>query len=83
MFLFLVFANIISFAQDYPFQDTRLSEDERIKNELSQMWDPELLKQVADWEATECRYLAQSPAGRLVQSWYHPSISYLQCLIMT
>ena len=27
---------------------------------LAQMWDPELLQQVADWEATECRYLAQN-----------------------
>ena len=27
---------------------------------LAQMWDPELLKKVADWEATECRYLAQN-----------------------
>ncbi len=25
------------------------------------MWDPELLKQVADWEAYEARYLAQNP----------------------
>lgn len=27
---------------------------------LAQMWDPELLKRVADWEATESRYLAQN-----------------------
>ena len=27
---------------------------------LAQTWDPELLKQVADWEATEARYLAQN-----------------------
>ena len=27
---------------------------------LAQSWDPELLKQVADWEATEARYLAQN-----------------------
>jgi beta-glucosidase len=27
---------------------------------LAQMWDPELLQKVADWEATECRYLAQN-----------------------
>jgi beta-glucosidase len=24
------------------------------------MWDPDLLKKLADWEATECRYLAQN-----------------------
>jgi beta-glucosidase len=109
-------------AQTYPFQDTRLSEKERIDNLISlmtldekisclstrigvprlgvkgthtieglhglaysgpanwavkgskatrttsfpqaiglaQMWDPDLLKKVADWEATECRYLAQN-----------------------
>ncbi len=28
---------------------------------LAHTWDPELLKKVADWEATECRYLAQNP----------------------
>ena len=27
---------------------------------LAQMWDPELLQQVADWEATEARFLAQN-----------------------
>jgi beta-glucosidase len=27
---------------------------------LAQMWDPELLQKVAEWEATECRYLAQT-----------------------
>lgn len=27
---------------------------------LAQMWDPDLLKKVAGWEATECRYLAQN-----------------------
>jgi beta-glucosidase len=27
---------------------------------LAETWDPELLKQVADWEATECRYVAQN-----------------------
>jgi beta-glucosidase len=27
---------------------------------LAQMWDPELLKKIADWEATEARYLAQN-----------------------
>ena len=24
------------------------------------MWDPEMIRKVADWEATECRYLAQN-----------------------
>lgn len=114
--------NLILSAQNYPFQDTRLTEDERIKNLISlmtqdeklsclatrlsvprlgikgtrtveglhglaysgpanwavkgakasptttfpqaiglaEMWDPELLKKVADWEATEARYLAQN-----------------------
>ncbi len=27
---------------------------------LGQTWDPEIVKEVADWEATECRYLAQN-----------------------
>ncbi len=27
---------------------------------LAEMWDPELLQRVADWEATESRYLAQN-----------------------
>jgi len=27
---------------------------------LAQMWDPELLKRVADWQATEARFLAQN-----------------------
>ncbi len=27
---------------------------------LAQMWDPELLEQIADWEAYEARYLAQN-----------------------
>jgi beta-glucosidase len=27
---------------------------------LAEMWDPDLLKQVAEWEATEARYLAQN-----------------------
>jgi len=27
---------------------------------LAQMWDPEFLQQVADWQATEARYLAQN-----------------------
>jgi beta-glucosidase len=31
---------------------------------LAQMWDPDLLKQVADWEATECRFLAQNKQYR-------------------
>jgi beta-glucosidase len=109
-------------AQNYPFQDVRLTEEERIKNIISlltldekisclstrvsvprlgikgtrtieglhglaysgpanwgvkgakasptttfpqaiglaQMWDPEFLQKVADWEATEARYLAQN-----------------------
>ncbi|MDW7693831.1 glycoside hydrolase family 3 C-terminal domain-containing protein [Flammeovirgaceae bacterium SG7u.111] len=28
---------------------------------LAQMWDPDLLQQIASWEADECRYLTQSP----------------------
>jgi beta-glucosidase len=110
-------------AQEYPFQDTRLNDDSRIKNLISlmtideklnclstriavprlgvkgtrtieglhglaysgpanwavkgpkasptttfpqaiglaQMWDPELLQRVADWQATEARFLAQNP----------------------
>jgi beta-glucosidase len=28
---------------------------------LAQMWDPELLEQIADWEAHEARYIAQNP----------------------
>ncbi|MBP1666280.1 MAG: glycoside hydrolase family 3 domain protein [Bacteroidetes bacterium] len=27
---------------------------------LAQMWDPELLQKIADWQATEARYLAQN-----------------------
>jgi beta-glucosidase len=27
---------------------------------LAQMWDPELLQRIADWQATEARYLAQN-----------------------
>ena len=119
---FSIFCVLLLNAQSYPFQDTRLSEDERLKNLISlmnsdekisclstriaiprlgvkgtrtveglhglaysgpanwavkgpkasptttfpqaiglaQMWDPELLKKVADWEATEARYLAQN-----------------------
>jgi beta-glucosidase len=117
----LLIAETISYAQNYAFQDTKLSEDERIKNLISlltseekinclspwiavprlgiksrtveglhglaysgpanwavkgakasptttfpqaiglaEMWDPEMIKKVADWEATECRYLAQN-----------------------
>jgi len=37
---------------------------------LAHTWDPELLKKIADWEAAECRYLAQNPkfgtAGMIV-----------------
>ncbi len=120
LFLFSLWLSVSS--QEYPFQDTRLSEDERIRNLLSlmttdekmsclstriavprlgvkgtrtveglhglaysgpanwavkgpkasptttfpqaiglaQTWDPGLLQQVADWEATEARYLAQN-----------------------
>ena len=109
-------------AQDFPFQDTRLNDDARIKNLISlmtldeklsclstriavprlgvkgtrtieglhglaysgpanwavkgpkasptttfpqaiglaEMWDPELLRRVADWQATEARFLAQN-----------------------
>ncbi len=115
-------ANLLTYAQSYPFQDTRLSADERIRNLISlmttdekinclsprisvprlgikgthtveglhglaysgpanwavkgpkasptttfpqaiglaEMWDPEMIRKVADWEATECRYLAQN-----------------------
>ena len=39
---------------------------------LAQMWDPELLTRIADWEAEECRYLAQNKdhgrAGLIVMS---------------
>lgn len=124
--LIILWLNLTTFAvtaQNYPFQNTRLSEDERIRNVISLMtieekisclsprisvprlgitgthtieglhglaysgpanwavrgskasptttfpqsiglaetWDPELLKKIADWEATECRYLAQNP----------------------
>jgi beta-glucosidase len=27
---------------------------------LAEMWDPDMIQQVADWEATECRFLAQN-----------------------
>jgi beta-glucosidase len=118
----LVFWQLISLAQSYPFQDTRLTEDARIKNLISlmtldekinclstrlsvprlgikgthtveglhglaysgpanwavkgakasptttfpqaiglaEMWDPAMMQKVADWEATESRYLAQN-----------------------
>ncbi len=121
IFIFLLTTQILS-AQSYPFQDVKLSEDERIKNLISLMtvdekinclstrisvprlgvkgtrtieglhglaysgpanwavrgakaaptttfpqsiglaesWDPELLRKVADWEATEARFLAQN-----------------------
>jgi beta-glucosidase len=120
--LLLLFVHLVTNGQTYPFQDIRLSEDERIKNLISlltidekinslstmlsiprlgikgthtveglhglaysgpanwavkgakasptttfsqaiglaQMWDPELLQRVADWEANESRYLAQN-----------------------
>src|SRR5664280_1718240 len=118
---FLLFVNLISKAQNYPFQDIKLSEDERLKNLISlltieekvnclspwisvprlgiksrtveglhglaysgpanwavkgakasptttfpqaiglaEMWDPEMIKQVASWESEESRYLAQN-----------------------
>jgi beta-glucosidase len=122
LILVLIIMPLISPSQTYPFQDTKLSEDERIRNLISlmtldekvsclstrisiprlgvkgtrtveglhglaysgpanwavkgakasptttfsqaiglaQMWDPELLQKVADWEATEARYLAQN-----------------------
>jgi beta-glucosidase len=118
--LFLI--HHLAFTQNYPFQDIRLSDDERIKNLISllnrdekinclspwiavprlgikgtkvveglhglaysgpanwamkgpkasvttsfpqaiglaEMWDPEMILKVADWEATEARYLAQN-----------------------
>jgi beta-glucosidase len=123
IFIFsLIFLSLHSNAQSYPFQNTKLPEDERIKNLISlmtldekinclstfisvprlgvkgthtveglhglaysgpanwavkgkkasptttfpqaiglaEMWDPDLLQKVADWEATESRYLAQN-----------------------
>ena len=122
LILILLFANIGLSAQNYPFQNTRLPEDERIKNLISlmtqeekisclstriavprlgvkgtrtieglhglaysgpanwavkgpkasptttfpqaiglaQTWDPELLQKIADWQATEARYLSQN-----------------------
>jgi beta-glucosidase len=120
--LSLILITLVTSAQSYPFQDTKLNEQERIGNLISlmtldekinclsprlsvprlgikgthtveglhglaysgpanwavkgakasptttfpqaiglaEMWDPDLLKQVADWEATEARYLAQN-----------------------
>jgi beta-glucosidase len=119
--LFFLIVQTIAQAQIYPFQDIKLSEDERLKNLISlltteekvnclspwisvprlgiksrtveglhglaysgpanwavkgakasptttfpqaiglaEMWDPEMIRKVADWEATECRYLAQN-----------------------
>jgi beta-glucosidase len=31
---------------------------------LAQTWDPDLVREVADWEATECRFLAQNERFR-------------------
>jgi beta-glucosidase len=118
----LAFVPLFTHAQNYPFQNPRLTEDERIRNLISlltadekinclstrlsiprlrikgthtveglhglaysgpanwavkgakasptttfpqaiglaEMWDPDLIQQVADWEATEARYLAQN-----------------------
>jgi len=118
----LVFVHLITHAQNYPFQNTSLNEEERIRNLISlmtldekinclstrisvprlgvkgtrtieglhglaysgpanwavkgakasptttfpqaiglaEMWDPDMIREVADWEATECRYLAQN-----------------------
>jgi beta-glucosidase len=120
--LSLIIIYQITFSQIYPFQDTRLNEDERIRNLISlltsdekvnclspwisvprlgikgtkvveglhglaysgpanwavkgpkasvtttfpqaiglgETWDPEMIQKVADWEATEARYLAQN-----------------------
>jgi beta-glucosidase len=117
----LLMVGMVASAQNYPFQDIRLSEDERLRNLISlltpdeklnalstrisvprlgikgtgtveglhglaysgpanwavkgskasptttfpqaiglaEMWDPEMIYKVADWEATESRYLAQ------------------------
>ncbi len=118
----LVFVHLITHAQTYPFQNTSLNEEERIRNLISlmtldeklnclstrisvprlgvkgtrtieglhglaysgpanwavkgakasptttfpqaiglaEMWDPDMIQQVADWEGTESRYLAQN-----------------------
>jgi beta-glucosidase len=120
--LSFAFFYLQGFSQKYPFQDTRLKEDERIRNLISlmtidekinclspgiavprlgikgthpveglhglaysgpanwavkgakasptttfpqaiglaEMWDPDMIQKVADWEATEARYLAQN-----------------------
>ena len=122
LILILLSACLTTEAQSYPFQDTKLPEDVRIRNLISlmtldekisclstriavprlgvtgtrtieglhglaysgpanwavkgpkasrtttfpqaiglaQMWDPDLIKKIADWEATEARYLAQN-----------------------
>jgi beta-glucosidase len=122
LLLLFLGVQILSSAQNYPFQDIRLTEDVRIRNLISllttdekmgllstrlsvprlginsirtveglhglaysgpanwavkgpkasptttfpqaiglaEMWDPELIREVADWEATEARYLAQN-----------------------
>lgn len=122
LFLFLVCTNAAITAQNYPFQNPRLTEEERLKNLISlltpdeklnalstrlavprlgikgtrtveglhglaysgpanwavkgskasptttfpqaiglaEMWDPDVIQKVADWEATESRYLAQN-----------------------
>jgi beta-glucosidase len=135
LFILFTFPHSLLFAQYYTFQDTTLSDDERLDNlvslltldekignlssrpfgvprlgirltrimeglhglahsgvanwgikgegeaptttfpqsiGLAQMWDTELLEQVAAWEALECRFLAQNPlygkAGLIVLS---------------
>jgi beta-glucosidase len=122
LLLVFVYANTLLTAQNFPFQDTRLTEDERLRNLISlltpdeklnalstrisiprlgikgtgtveglhglaysgpanwavkgskasptttfpqsiglaEMWDPDMIQKVADWEATESRYLAQN-----------------------
>jgi beta-glucosidase len=120
--LFLLSLHFVSSGQSYPFQDIKLSEDERLRNLISlltpdeklnalsprisvprlgikgtgtveglhglaysgpanwavkgskasptttfpqaiglaEMWDPDMIRKVADWEATESRFLAQN-----------------------
>ncbi len=122
LILNLILIHHFVFSQTYPFQNTKLGEDERIRNLISllnrdekvnclspwiavprlgikgtrvveglhglaysgpanwavkgpkasvtttfpqaiglaEMWDPDLIQKVADWEATEARYLAQN-----------------------
>lgn len=121
LILAFILINFCLFSQSYPFQDTRLKEDERIRNLISllnteekvnclspriaiprlgikgrtveglhglaysgpanwamkgpkasstttfpqaiglaETWDTDLIRKVADWEATEARYLAQN-----------------------